>query len=194
MKAHKVSISGNYQAYDGDYVDFANLSGAIPCEEYSDVASLTSARYALMWLQKSKPAKTIKRIRVVYLETHDEAEAEFSFLGKDIREMSFEELQDLAAFTGLRGIPLYKKMSLEEARRKAYGLYAKIILNKQIDTNDEDFKLVLAEPIIVGKSTPKVDTTKEYTIEELKAIAKQRGLSVGPNIGYEKLYQKLFEV
>lgn len=124
MRALKITISGSYRKAGNKIADFDGLTGIIPyCKE--DVAMMhIRSRYATKWIAESeKYTDRLYSIREVFIDEIKKAEFEFSFLGKDIKEMSFGELQDLATYKDLRGIPLYKKSSLRESRDKACRAY-----------------------------------------------------------------------
>ncbi len=212
MKALNIKISGSYRKAKREIVDFDGLSGTIPfCD--TDVALMhIRSRYAPMWIMNDKRFKDrLSSIREVHLDEMTETDSNFSYIGKDIKEMSHEELQDLATVFDLRRVPLYKKSSLRETRVWAYVSYAEHVNGEHIDNKAEDFNFADLPPLIVleggrreesGKisnedviqaeqestSTPK----QTMSLSDLKQIADQRGIKYSPNIGYDKLYERLY--
>lgn len=139
-KTLKVTISGSFKASDGDIESFDKVTGIIPALEEEKANQMVIRRYAIIWIGQArkngpdgKPTeepkyKRVQKVRQVFIdsiEENDEApKAELSYVGKDILDMNFEEIQDLAAANDLSGVPLYKTCSLQHARRVAWSEYA----------------------------------------------------------------------
>jgi hypothetical protein len=141
-------------------------------------------RYAVIWISRMRKKgadgkdteeykyKRVQKIRQVFIDSIEENEespkAVLSYVGKNIMEMNFEELQDLAAAKDLSAIPLYKVNSLAHARRVAWSEYARKVLksvgNEYVWTHST-FNPNSHEPIIVDGS---IRTSDEHvaTIEE----------------------------
>lgn len=214
MKAYKVTISGAYRKAKREIVNFDGLSGIVPFTDSDIMYMHLRSRYAPMWLTKDKRFKDrVSTMREVYVDSVEEVEHEFTFVGKDIREMSEEELQDLATAFDLRRIPLYRKSSLRETRVHAYMAYCESVLGKSIDKGD-DFNLAEMPEVVVKFEKPRRNQQASVTNEEvisayqagdvsnpkanfdldgLKQLAASKGIPHHPNIGYDKLYAKIFE-
>lgn len=146
MKALKVTVSGSYKTGQGDIIDFEDLSGIIPFVENEYAAMHVRSRYASEWIRSEKDGNgekvypnRIEHMRLVHIDGVEEVDHDFSYVGKDIKKMSYEELQDLATAKDLRGIPLPRGISevdIREMRTKAYIEYSGKILNKFIDENN----------------------------------------------------------
>lgn len=134
MKAKEVTISGSFVAGDKEIVSFSDLKGVMPAVDDDKVNQMAIKRYAAMWLALAKDDegepiyKRVTRVRQVFVDSVDDVEGEFTYIGKSIMQMSFEELQDLAAANDLNEIPLYKVSSLVTQRRVAFGEYAAKVL------------------------------------------------------------------
>lgn len=214
MKALKVTISGDYRKSKRDIVDFEEVTGVIPACDH-DVAYLhIRSRYVPMWIGRSEKYKDrLQSVRAVHLDELKETAAEFSFVGKDIKEMSHEELQDLATAYDLRRVPLYKKSGLRETRTIAYVEYhnavAKVGAPLDMRSSDFDYNSL---PSLKATEGSRRDLTRKKTndevitaemagdnseqvisLDELKKIAEQKGIQHHPNIGYDKLYAKIFQ-
>lgn len=223
MKALKVTVSGSYRTANKEVVDFENVTGVIPAVDEELAEMHVRSRYALTWVKNAVDEKKeklykprIARMRQVFVDDIEEVQADFSFVNKDIKEMSYEELQDLATLKDLRRIPLPKEssgISLREMREIAYLQYAKEILRKDYGDKDQDFDYANEPPLIVEggarKDKSKKITNEEMieqeqqnsslsapkntlTLDDLKGIAKQKGISHSNNIGFDALYAKLY--
>lgn len=200
----KVTISGSYRTADRKIIDYSNLTGLVPDCEDDVLDSVVQNRYAKIWLEKDdKYKERVTGIRECYIDKVEDVDGTPSFIGRDIKEMSFEELQDLATVKGLRSIPLYKAGSLRDAQMKAYKIYSKAVLGYEVD--DETRFMELPAVIVDGKvrtdrtmpdSNEKVLEVEQkrsaLTLDDLKKIAKSKGITFHPNIKYDALYAKIY--
>lgn len=130
----QVTISGSYRVASRQIESFDNLTGLMPAIDEDKATQMAIKRYAKIWVSQAKDKdgnakyKHIDRIRQVFIDSiednEDEPDAVLSYVGKDIMEMNYEELQDFAAANDLMGVPLYKTGSLATARRIAFSEYA----------------------------------------------------------------------
>lgn len=213
MKALKITISGSYRSVE-KYVDFSNIEGVIPFNR-EDIAEMhIRGRYARMWIMDNERFKDrLQSVREVYIDKMDEAEHDFSFVGKDIREMTQAELQDLATAKDLREIPLYKISGERHARTVAYAAYSNQILKQEVKYRAEGFNLMKQPPIIVADQAWRMDSTKKLTNDEimdaekdmdaptvgtkmsraeLEQIATNQGISFKGNWSDDKLYKAIY--
>lgn len=236
MKALEVTVSGSYKTANGDIVDFEDVKGVIPEVDEEHAKMHVRSRYASEWVRNAKDKNgdklfksRIDMMRQVFVDDMKPVKGDFSYVGKNIKEMSYEELQDLATAKDLRTIPLPKHISgvdLREMRTKAYLDYSDKVLGRKIDVNNPlpehssqmngkdtfDFAKL---PKLVVDGDARVDTSKKVTneeiisqeqkqmpvnetpksnltLEELKQIADNKGISYHWNVGFEKLYAELF--
>lgn len=151
-KTLKVVISGSFKATDGEIESFDKVTGVIPRlntepdegEQLSKAEQMIIRRYATIWIarvQKKGPDgktldegkyKRVQKVRQVFIDSIDDNDedptAVLSYVGMNILDMNFEELQDLAAANDLSQVPLYKVNSLQHARRVAWSEYAVKVL------------------------------------------------------------------
>lgn len=145
MKALKVTVSGSYKTAGGDIVDFEDVSGVIPFVDEEHAKMHVRGRYASEWVRSAEGETgkkiypdRIEKMRQVFVDDMVEVNENFSYVGKDIKKMTYEELQDLATAKDLRAIPLPKKISgvdIREMRQKAYLDYRAKVMNDPIDEN-----------------------------------------------------------
>ncbi len=107
-------------------------------------------------------------IQIVFAK---EVEGDNICIGKDIKELTWEELQYLALYKNLRDIQHYRVGSLLEARERAYENYERIVNGKRV------FKTTVE--LSRFKESMK---TKEHTISEIeKMIDKSLNMVVNPD-------------
>jgi len=214
MKALKVTISGSFRIAGDEIKDFSGLTGVIPYQD-EEIATLhVRKRYSRMWIMNNqKFTDRLKSVRECFIDDMQEVEHDFSFVGKDIRELTQEEMQDLATAKDLRAIPLYKKTSEREMRTVAYAAYSEQVLKEKILYKEVGFNLMKQPPIIVNDSAWRKDSTKKMTLEEslsaeaddiagvkknsltrseLELLAKQQGIQYHPNISDDNLYKRIY--
>lgn len=217
MKALKATISGSYRDSKSELVDFENVVGYLPYVDEEHAKMHIRGRYAIMWIiaATDKAGEKLYKSRLdathqVFIDSLEEVEHDFSYIGKDIKEMSYDELQDLATAQDLRRIPLPKQVSgvdLREMRSMAYMDYAAQVLGMD-DTNrlDEKRPIPVAErinpaitgydfaklrPIVVGGDI-RTDDRKKLTNEEvleLEAATTNLTSKPGSTLSHDDLKQ-----
>jgi hypothetical protein len=144
--------------------------------------------------------KSIKNIKTAYLISSEEVEHEFSFEGKDIRTLTFEEIQDVVVMFDLREVPLYKVGGLREQLNALYGIYSQKVLGKPIKYKEEYFTVADMPPIYVGKNSRverevkpvfKEEAVEAQTdsLEALKRIADSKGVKYHHRAGYDTILE-----
>jgi len=223
MKALKITISGSYRTAKGDVVDFEDVTGIIPKVDEDLAIMHVQSRYSVPWIKLAKNKKgdflypqRVDTVRQVFVDDITDYEIRFSYLGKDIKAMSYIELQDVATANDLRKVPLPKELSgvsLREIRQQAYLSYSDIVLGKFIDVDADDFNFSKLPPIIVDDSVHRDTSGKitndeiisgeqdnrstspareSYTIADLKKIADGKGINYHSSIGFDALHTRLF--
>ena len=105
--AYKVTLSGTYRNGANESVDFQEVTGFIPLVDEDMAQAMCVKRYAKVFITQDKRYKDrVTRTRSVYVDSMEPCYHEFSYVGKDIKQMTYEELQDLATAKDLRSIPL----------------------------------------------------------------------------------------
>ena len=159
-----------------------------------------------IWITRDdRYEKRFEQRDVVYIDGCEDVKEESPIIGKDIFSLDWEGLQHLAILKNLRKIPLYKSRNLREAREKAYREYSEKILGVDIPEDrpvSEWPKLTItghkdSAETEKTKSNDEVisavsDDSRPYTMDELKEIAKDSGIQFHPNIGYNKLKERVF--
>lgn len=237
MKALKVTVSGSYKTANGDVIDFEDVQGVIPAVEEEHAKMHVRRRYASEWIRdavddtdKKVYPQRIDRMRQCFIDDIEETDHKFSYVGKDIKKMSYEELQDLATAKDLRTIPLPKKTSgvdIREMREKAYLEYSAKVLGNPIDVKHPDpeyaskqgarlvFDFAKVPSLLVEDGEARLETgakvtneeildlemksrdinstpKDDFTLNDLKEIAKEKGIKHHWNIGFDKLYDMLY--
>lgn len=169
----EVTISGSFVASDGDIESYDKVTGIIPALDPDKAQQMVIRRYARIWITQATNPKTgearykrVQRLREVFIDSIEDSTLlegkTLSYVGKDIMDMNYEELQDLAAAKDLAAVPLYKTGSLMQARRVAFAEYASKVLgltepNERgiegpIDWRKEGFNPAKYQPIIADGS------------------------------------------
>lgn len=141
----KLTVSGSFRTSPGtdkNRHDFFNVTGLIPdCSEEYHIPF--AQRMFPIWKQ-SKDNKKINEVPFsglikVYVDAAEEGvSGKPSCIGKNIKEMTWEELQDLACYLNLREIPLYRQGSLRAAQEKAYEMYKAKVEKCRVFKNAKD--------------------------------------------------------
>lgn len=218
-KMLEFTISGSYKTAQKDIIDFENVKGVVPMQD-EDIATMhVRSRYASRWIKetkgedgKPKYPERIQRVREVHIDDVKRTEGKLSFVGKDIKELSFEELQDLSLAKDLRRVPLYKASDLRNTRVMAYVNYVeKVTKGEPIKYQDERFNFAKLSSIMLTADIRREDEGKvtndeiieaemkspsepksTLTMEELKQIAKTKNIDIRGNISYDTLYNRLY--
>lgn len=217
-KMLEFTISGSYKTAQKDIIDFENVKGIVPFQDEEIATMHVRSRYVSRWIKEMKNSEgkpmypeRIQRVRETHIDDIKETTGKLSFVGKDIKDLTFEELQDLALAKDLRRVPLYKATDLRQTRVVAYVDYSDKILKNQINHNEEGFNFAKLPSIILDGGTRK-ETEKKLTNEEIldheanklagttltrkdmEAIAKDKNISFHPNISDAKLYERLYGI
>ena len=216
MKALKCEVSGTYKNHKGEVLDY-EAKGIMPFCDEGKAHQACVNRFAAMWLAKQKI--TVKTIRECYLDDTKEIDHDFSFIGKDIKEMTPEELQQMAVYTGIK-VPAYKTTSIRNMRMKAienYLLQVKKVPEDKVArimelsikdipefTIEENVEKLVEQKTEIQSLAESVseygvnivtdaEEQSEYTMENLKDLARAKGIAFSPQIGYDKLKARVFD-
>lgn len=150
----KVTISGYYLS-NGNKVDYSGVECQVPeCPEsylLSEVINrVVPQKFADAKQSYSAPGKC-------YIDKVTKNKLKPSYNGKNIKELGWAELEDLAIAYTLREVPLFRSSSLVDARIKAY----KEFCNKVKGMNLKDgFDYHNAEDFVVGDLSFATDTAE----------------------------------
>lgn len=206
----RVTISGDFRTNGkngSEIVDFENVVGVMPFCEEDFIMFNVQNRMLQLWLKADKRyTQHFEMMRTVHIDNVETIEGEPEIVGKNIKEMSWEELQILAAYKHLRNIPAYRTTDLRYAREVAYCEYSRLILNAGINREDEKFNFAKLPAIIVDAESSPAEPPKQvsndevlkgeqvknriddqtFTMEELRAIAKEKKIKLPPHVSYDK--------
>lgn len=219
-KALKITISGSYRSADKEVFDFNKVTGIIPYQD-EDIAFMhVKDRFAAMWITNDPRFENrVYSLREVFVDSMEEVEHAFSYVGKDIRELNIEELQDLATAYDLREIPLWRKGSVRHAQNVAYAEFGSKVLKRKGLDHRKGLNVAKLPPIVIEAGFRR-DDTKKFTneqviaaaqntedagkedgvegaedalsLEDLKEIADSQGIKYHPGIGFDSLYKKVY--
>jgi hypothetical protein len=185
----KVTISGYYINSSKEKIDFDKVSGIIPwVDEEKGLASFhTRGRYAKKWISeaidkdtgKPKYPERIEKIQQCFVDDIEETTGTLSFVGKNIKELTMDELQDLATAKDIRTIPLPKSgHSNRSMLALAYAGYCKYVLKRPLkpQPHEEGFNFTKLPNIILDDKR-RVETARKITNDEVIEAA-MRGTKV----------------
>jgi len=211
MSMLKFKINGIYKngyGSQGERFDY-ECEGLMPvCDE--EYYQQNANRLVSFWVKDKGYKERFEEAETVYIDKVEEVDEECPIDGKNIKELDWLGLQYLACKHHLNAIPLHQQTALSEARLRACKEYTVKVLGleapKDATRLDDYPDLILdksnyqAEPEevltneeVLNSMQQKTDAVKEeYTLEELKLMADNKGISYHPNIGYAALHRKLF--
>lgn len=226
-RMYKVSISGTYGNFKGEIVDFQNVEGLIPYNPSQEVAEMhVQGRYVERFLrealdEKGEPYSKPRNVFQVYIDNIEETTGTISFIGKDIKKLTLDEIQDLATMKDLRFIPLPSmRIGLRDMLIRAYVAYSEKVLKKKIKWQDASFNFAKLPAIIMDGGERVEDGPKftndemiememkgrkvqaeetgdnphdRFTFEELKTLADTKQVMYEPDVTFDDLYAMLFK-
>jgi len=171
---YQVTLSGSYRAANNEVIDFSDVKGIVPANAEDVMNMHIRRRHAPMLIAATKNKdgesaypKRLESIRECYIDDMKPVAGEPSYAGLDVKELTAEQLQDLALGKDLRAIPLYRTASLRFTREKAYVAYAASI-GHYVDDTAEGFNFMKLPPLVLDGEARK-DTTKKLTNDEVLA-------------------------
>lgn len=211
----EVTVSGSYRTSggsEGDVVDYDEVKGVMPECDKKMVLSHVVNRYLGKWIASDKRYKArFSRHLKTYIMDISTNKDKSGIIGKDIKTLGWFELQDLAVMCNLLAIPSPNKVSLIQAREKAYLEYSEKVLGRKIPTDptkDEKartysyaklpaLKVREGEAELDGPKNPDDHIKQEFsksegegmTREDLIALAKENHIILPKqDLPYEKLF------
>lgn len=226
MKAYKFTISGSYWNAKKEAIDYENVTGYVPATDTDIAVMHVRNRFANGWISGTKNKdgvqvypERIEAVRSVFIDNIEEVERDFSFVGKNIKEMTDEELQDLCVFKDLRCTPLPKRLSntdIREARIIAYCEYSDATLGTNLlkKKDQPEFDWANMPPLVVVGNSRRETASKisndevldleqkprdikatpksNLSLDDLKRLAKEKNIQYSSSIGFDDLYEKIF--
>lgn len=138
----EVTCSGSFRtspATDQNRYDFNDVKVVIPecSDEY--ILSHTMRMFPIAKrANKSLEGKTFNGLIKLYIDGVETIEGSPDCCGKNIKEMTWEELQSLACLMNLREIPMYRQGAIRTAQEKAYEIYQAKVLNRRVFKQPKD--------------------------------------------------------
>lgn len=152
---YKVKISGYYKTNDNKKVDYNNETVIIPdCREEAIQAMVINRVVDRAFSQAKQPYLARGKCYIDNYVKDDKMKP--SYEGKNLKELSWDELEDLAIAYDLEEVPLFRSTSLREARVKAYRAYCNVVKGANLSS---DFDFANAADIVLGdvKETRKAE-------------------------------------
>lgn len=227
-KMLKFTITGSYYNSKKEIIDFDGVEGVIPfCDEDNGVGSMhVRDRYARKWVRDAKKADgeprypdRIHKMRQVHIDDVQATKGTLSFVGKNIKDLSIDEMQDLAVSKDLRGVPLPEEgMSRRDVLVRCYAAYSDKVLKKEVKINEPDFNFMKLPAIlldsafrteksqkftneeIIGREQQQTitnygereDAEKRISLAELKTLADGKNIAYSDMVTHKELYAKIF--
>lgn len=210
MSMLKFKVNGIYKngyGSQGERFDY-ECEGLMPvCDE--EYYQQNANRLVGFWIKDAGYKERFEEYETVYIDKVEEVDEECPIDGKNIKDLDWLGLQYLACKHHLNAIPLHQQVALSEARVKACKEYIVKVNRGELPAKQDrldDFpdlilsksnyqvepEEVLTNEEILNSMQQKTDIKEEYTLEELKAMANDKGIAYHPNIGYAALHRKLF--
>lgn len=219
------TISGSYYNSKKETIDFDKVVGRIPaCDEENGVGSMhVRGRFAAKWIKDAvnadgdpKYPDRIEKLRQVFIDDVKPVKGTLSLVGKSIKDLSNDELQELAVLKDLRYIPLPNSgMSRRDMLIRAYVDYSERVLKVPMmkKSQEPEFNFAKLPDIMVdgeqrievgGKITnddvinQEMDNTndlpphKRFTLPELKKLADERKIEYPADVTFDQLYNFMF--
>lgn len=147
---YKIKVSGYYRS-NKDMVEFEDTIKMPECEEEWIQSNVQNRVLHRHFQGGNKPFTALGKCYIDKVEK--DAKLKESYLDKNIKELDWDGIQELAIKFNLRKVPLFRATSLRQAREVAYIEYCTQVLGKKFDDN---FKFESApEVVIKGKKDDK---------------------------------------
>lgn len=200
---YKLIVSGTFKSGE-DKIDYESVEMLMPVCDMEYVLSNIFNRVGAYYIKSDERYKDyqVSLIETAFIDDDIvQVEVDNPINGKNIKDMDWKDLQMFAVQTNILEIPLTNSMSIREAREKTIRLYYKKVLGAELRPELKYLNLpdVLSNDNLGKSSNAKVDyekaivmEDKTYSFDELKEMARQKGIEYHPNIGYDKLHSRIF--
>lgn len=143
-KMIELTVSGVVRtkpASDEDAYSFADFKMVIPnCHPDYHITHVQRMFELLKKEDEELKKVPFHGLMKTYIDDYKEVKGTPECIGKDIKKMTWIELQHLACCLLVREIPFYMKTDLRAAREKAYETYMKVIKKKKVLKSGKDKK------------------------------------------------------
>lgn len=151
-----VKISGYYKS-GRENIDFNTEITMPECANTKVLANVQNRVLHRVFKDADKPYSAAGKCWVDDVKKDDK---EPNFVGKNLKELDWDEIQEVAIAYDLTKVPLYRTCSLREARVAVYKEYCNNVKNRNI-ANDFDYSV--APDVTIGEK--KVTTKKKIKVE-----------------------------
>lgn len=140
----KVIISGYYLS-NGQRVDYNGVEVVIPdCPETLLISNLINRVVPRFFSTADKPYSANGKCFIDKVKKDTKTKP--SYAGKSLKNLEWNEIQDLAIALNLNEVPLFRACSVREARQKTYRAFCNKVMGKELSqsfdfVNAEDFLL-----------------------------------------------------
>lgn len=172
-KLLEFTLSGSYRNSAGDICDFDALKVTVPKNTEEICFMHIKARYAVRAVNADPrfSKDRAQRVRQLFVDSVKEVEGDLSFVGKNLKELTEAEMQDLATAKDLRGIPLPTKQSgfsLREMRVRAYSEYVeKVLKGKRVLWREGKFDFATAKDYTISDGASRVEDEGKISNEKV---------------------------
>lgn len=220
------TVSGCYRDSRKETIDFDELKIKVPANEEEIAEMHVRRRYVIKAIKAAvkdngepKYPNRVERVRQVHIDDCRPCKGTYTFVGKNIKDLNNDELQDLATRKDLRFIPLPNAgLSKRDVLIRAYVDFAAKMFKEDVKWQDEKFNFAKLPPIVVdGRVRSEISSKitneemieqeqnapatqygerdnprKRFTTEELMAIADNKNIEYPEKISFDDLYNRLF--
>ena len=183
MKMLEISVSGSFKtqvASDKERQNFDNIKITMPfCDE--DYYIQFSQRLFPIYLRKDKRynEKNYEGLIKIYIDAVEEMGGKPLCVGKDIKLMTWEELQSLSCYKKIREIPLYKIGDLRHARERAYIRYEEQVNGRRVFRTEQE--IIKFKDSVTQELLRLQMNEREIELDISKRLSKALSLVVDPN-------------
>jgi len=163
----KLKVSGSFKTQPGsdkDRCNFSDVEVIIPLNDWEYHIQHGQRMFPKFLEKNEKYAdKNYEGLIKLYVDHVEEIDGEPECLHKDIKQMSWEELQSLACYKKLREIPLYKIGDIRKARERAYEVYTEQVEGRRVFRTVQDLQKFRRNMLADDKHT---ETEVDFLIEK----------------------------
>lgn len=143
MAVFKYSVEGVYETDKGNGKEYTNFNFDIKLSRFipEGAGSHILRRFLPTLIRKQKNKPLFSGVRTWLITNIEKVSDDFPLEGKEIAQMSEDEIQQLACMYDIFEIPLPYTMSLTELREKAMFAYMSKVLHIPMKTPEEQAKL-----------------------------------------------------
>lgn len=168
-ESHDYELTVYMPECDNDHIQQSAMNRATPMAlkknhmEYDYLRSCYVDSIEAVELAKDTPKDEAEAIKEVE-----------SYKGKDIKELSYEEIQNAAIAYQLIGVPLYKQTDVRESRQRFYYEYCKEVLGENIE---KDYDYANAKTVKLEsdkKAAPKKQKTNTEILDGVEEESQKK--------------------